>query len=288
MPLFDVRRPAVAGRFYEGNQLALRKEIEDCFLHPLGPGQLPDFPVKQPRTLLGLVSPHAGYMFSGPPAARAYLELAREKPPDLVVILGTKHRSEGPDLSVWGGGPWVTPLGEVQVDRRCIEALTSDSHLFQLDASAHYGEHAEEVQLPFLQFIYGDHAPPVVPVSYGADKVDTILQSGQRLASALIGRSALIIASTDLSHYEPQAVAHRKDRLALDRIEALDAEGLLQVVRDHRISMCGYAATAAMLTACKELGATRAEILGYSTSGDILNDPSSVVGYAAAVIRKGS
>lgn len=286
MPRYETRHPAVAGSFYEDSPSSLVQQIENCFLHPLGPGKLPEDHPPLPRSIVGAVSPHAGYMFSGPPAARVYYELAKEAPPEVVVIIGTKHTWEGPDISVWSGGDWTTPLGEVRVHREIIDHLTRECPLFQLDASAHYGEHAEEVQLPFLQHIYRDSMPAIVPISYGLRPGKQVIESGRELADLLRDKSALIIASTDFSHYEPQEVAQRKDRLALDKIEGMNAAGLLKVVAENNISMCGCAATAAALEACKHLGATRVEILGYSTSGDILQGPASVVGYGAAVIRK--
>jgi len=286
MPRKTARPPAVAGRFYAGNGYALRQQIEECFRHSLGPSALPAFDAPGPRTIVGAVSPHAGYMFSGPPAARVFYELAREQPPEVIVILGSKHCWDGPNISVWSGGDWETPLGTVEVHRECIATLTRHSSLFRLDESAHCREHAEEVQLPFLQYIYRESMPPVVPISCGASDPKAIIESGSELAETLRELDALLIASTDFSHYVPRDVAAQQDKLALDRIAALDPTGLLQVVAANNISMCGYAATAAVMEACKSLGAQQAQILGYSTSGDILQGGGDVVGYGAAVIRR--
>jgi AmmeMemoRadiSam system protein B len=278
------RLPAVAGSFYERNPEMLRKQIENCFLHNLGPGRLP--PSEDERRsdmpIFGLVCPHAGYMFSGPTASRAYYALASQKTPEVIIIIGPDHYGFAGDVSVYPDGVWVTPLGEVYISE-IAKKIVESCPIADESEFAHSREHSIEVQLPFIQYCFKE-TPKIVPIMMGRQERSVAKSLGEAIAKAVEGVDAVVIASTDFTHYEPQKQAQRKDELALKRIEAVDPEGLLDVVRQHRITMCGYGPTAAMLFACKELGYNRAQVLGYSTSGDIIGDYSQVVGYGAAAI----
>ncbi|RLF24207.1 MAG: hypothetical protein DRN15_03560 [Thermoprotei archaeon] len=279
------RPPAVAGAFYEGTPESLRRQIEECFLHPLGPGALPKVNREGPRRIIGLICPHAGYMYSGPVAAHAYHALASDGVPDVVVVLGPNHYGIGSPLAIMNQGHWETPLGEVSIDEDVANAIVEYSGIIEVDDVAHMREHSIEVQLPFLQYLYGDSFR-FVPITMLMQDLESSRIVGRAIAKAIEDLNAVIIASTDFTHYEPQENAERKDQEAIKRILALDPEGLVSVVNNLAISMCGVGPVIAMLTACKELGATTCVLLKYATSGDVTGDYTSVVGYGALSVLK--
>ncbi len=277
-----MRKPAVAGTFYAGSAAGLQRQIEDCFRHPLGPGALPSGGRSAGRHTLGLVSPHAGYQYSGPVAAHGFARLAAEKMPETVVIVGPNHRGLGAEVAVGRQGTWQTPLGAVDVDLEAGEAVVAGGRWARWDDLAHGMEHSLEVQLPFLQYIYGS-AFKILPVAMLRQDLETALGLGQALAAALKEKAGLIIASSDFSHYEPQASAARKDRLAIEAILKLDPAAVEATVTSQNISMCGPGPVMAMMAAVKEMGARKASLLRYATSGDITGDYSEVVGYASVM-----
>lgn len=277
-----MRRAAVAGSWYAGSEAALRRQIEDCFRHPLGPGVLPTGPKTTERHVLGLVSPHAGYMYSGPVACHGFLEIASEPKPRIVVVLGPNHGGMGAAVALSSEDRWQTPLGEVELDSGVGEAIVSASRWAEWDDLAHVREHSVELQLPFLQYIY-DAGFRVVLISMLRQSLEVSQDLGSAIATALRGKDGLVIASTDFTHYETRASAGKKDHLAIEAILNLDPKRLAQVVTDHDISMCGPGPVMTLLTACKELGATKARLLRYATSGDITGDPQ-VVGYASLAV----
>ncbi|MFB6267155.1 MAG: AmmeMemoRadiSam system protein B [Halodesulfurarchaeum sp.] len=282
--MVSVREPAVAGQFYEGREAALVDQIEGAFEHAHGPGTIPDVSSGAP-SLLGLVSPHAGYPYSGPIAAHAYGALARDGTPDTVVILGPNHGGGGEAVAVTEADRWATPLGDVPIDEEARETILSASSMATLDEVAHRGEHSIEVQVPFLQYLFADVA--ILPIcltrqdeSVADDLGDAL---GQVLAEA--SGSVVLVASTDMTHYQPKSTAEKQDRKAIDRMEALDATGLLRTVSRERISMCGYGPTAAVLRAGSTAGASEGELLAYATSGDTAGPTREVVGYCSMAIR---
>lgn len=278
-----MRKPAVAGSFYPGSLTGLQRQIEDCFKHPLGPGTLPGEGQSADRHTLGLVSPHAGYIYSGPVAAYGFFRIAAEKKPRTVVIVGPNHRGLGAEVAVGRERTWQTPLGTVQVDVEVGEAVVSAGHWAKWDDLAHSMEHSLEVQVPFLQYIYGSEFK-IVPIAMLRQELEVTRELGRAIAAALKGNDGLVIASSDFSHYESQASAGRKDRLALEAILNLDPARLEETVNSHNISMCGPGPVMAMIIACGELGARKASLLRYATSGDITGDYSQVVGYASVAV----
>ncbi len=285
-----LRKPAVAGSFYERREKDLKEQIEECFLHRLGPGKLPTLPgsreqaqPKGKRRILGLVSPHAGYMYSGPPAAQGFFHLSRDIIPETVVILGPNHRGVGAGVALSAQGSWETPLGKVKIDEELAGEIVKSPDVIEADEAAHLGEHSLEVQVPFLQYIYQTNFS-LLPICMMSQDIETVQKLGELLARVLSEKNAVIIASTDFTHYEAQKAAQKKDREALEEILALNPQGLLKVVSQSHISMCGPGPVATMLTTAKILGAEKAELLKYSTSGDILGDYSGVVGYASVKI----
>ena len=284
-----VRTPAVAGQFYEANERNLVRSIEKSFLGRLGPGKLPDAPNERLGHVLGLVCPHAGHVYSGSAAAWAYGALASDGIPEIAVLLGPNHYGLGEGAAVSPDETWATPLGELQVDVETAQAILNSSKYAKPDELAHAREHSIEVQLPFLQYIGGRKAK-IVPISIAhLAKADALLLAedlGSASAEALSGKSAVVIASTDFTHYESKARATELDSLAMHRILDLDPKGLIELVYSRDITMCGAVGTAVMLHACLKLGATSARKLTYYTSGDVTGDTDQVVGYGALSIER--
>ena len=278
-----MRKPAVAGSFYDGSAAGLRRQIEDCFKHPLGPGALPGSARVVERRILGLVSPHAGYIYSGPVAANGFFQIAAEGKPQTVVILGPNHRGLGAAVAVGGQDAWQTPLGSVEIDVEVGQAIVSATRWARLDDLAHSMEHSIEVQVPFLQYIY-ENGFRIAPISMLRQDGEVSRELGRAVAAALKGKNAVIIASSDFSHYESQSMASKKDHLALEAILNLEPERLEETVISHSITMCGPGPVMSMLTACKALGSKKARLLRYATSGDITGDHSQVVGYASVEV----
>jgi AmmeMemoRadiSam system protein B len=284
----SVRRPAVAGTFYRGDPRALRAEIEDCFSHQLGPGTTPSVDPDGPGRILGLVCPHAALQYSGPAAAWSYAELARDGPPDAIVVLGPNHTGMGQAVAVSSATAWNTPLGDIPLSSDLRRRLLAAFPGAREDDSAHRFEHSIEVQLPFIQYLFGRDVP-VLPialrkVSESAEQSAQVLRLAhlaRALTDAAEGRRLVIVASTDMTHFESQQAAAEKDRAVVEQMTALDPSAMLRVVDAHRISMCGVLPVATMLHAAAALGPHDAKLLTYYSSGDIIGDKSSVVGYAA-------
>lgn len=285
------RRPAlVAGLFYEENPAELERSIAEACLHPLGAGRLPVVAADGPRAVVGLVCPHAGYPYSGPPATRSYVRLAEDGVPDVAVIVAPAHYRPVGDCAVWAEGVWETPLGEVVVDADIAAALVKNHPRVEVSELPHLGfpshpEHAIEVQLPFLQFCYRDRTPRIVPMAVSAYAFDILQDMGAALGDTLKNHNAVVIASCDLTHYEPHEVAKQQDMVALQCIADLDAKGLMECIFQHQ-SLSDAIVAVVMLAACQIMGATRGEILGHSTSGDIISDRAHVVGYGAAAVLR--
>jgi len=227
---------------------------------------------------LAVVSPHAGLIYSGPVAGAVYSSVVL---PDRFILLGPSHRGQRSVFAIMDRGSWKTPLGEVPLDAGLAESLLRFSSLVRVEESAHEEEHSLEVQLPFLQFLKSEFSIVPLCVSPAAD-YGALEELGKALAAAVRGsdRDILIVASTDMSHYVSQETAKKKDALAIERIVALDARGLYEVVHEKDISMCGFQPTTAAVLAAKELGAVRADLVRYMTSGEASGDFDQVVGYA--------
>lgn len=277
----EPRSPVVAGSFYPASKRVLEETVQDCFLNQLGPRKLPfSAPGREERSIIGLVTPHAGYRYSGYVAAHGYYQLSREKIPETLVIIGPNHTGLGQPVSVYKEGEWITPLGEVRVNRSLANRLIASSNIISADKVAHMQEHSIEVQLPFLQVLFnGDFE--FVPICMMDQSFEASCELGKAISLSSQNDRPLIIASTDFTHYESRDIAARKDSRALDAILELDATALLKTVDLMNISMCGAGPVAAMLVAARSLGAEQAELLAYQTSGDITGDYTSVVGYAS-------
>jgi AmmeMemoRadiSam system protein B len=224
-------------------------------------------------------------MYSGPVAAHAYYNLALDGKPEVVVLFGPNHTGYGSALAVMNEGFWRTPLGDVEVDGETANKIVKEARIVDVDDSAHRYEHSIEVQLPFLQYLFGSEFK-IVPLCFLMQDLPSAREVGQAVARVLAGKKALIIASSDMTHYEPQKTAERKDMLALQAVEAMDEERFYSVIEEHQITACGYGPIIALITAAKVLGVKEAKLLCYKTSGDVIGDYSAVVGYAAVQFTK--
>ncbi len=299
-----LRTPAVAGRFYPGRAEELLREIRE-YTSPVG------IPVGAGRiAAIGCVAPHAGYIYSGGVAGAVY---ARLEIPERCVILCPNHTGKGRPLSIMANTTWQTPLGEVAADAEMGAQLLRRFPALEENSAAHRAEHAIEVQLPFLQARQPELN--IVPIAVGTSDFDVLRGLGEALADVIAGlcqenrqhqenrqqqedrqqedrqqeedrqEKVLIVASSDMNHYESDAVTRVKDRKAIERVLAMDARGLWEVVTREDISMCGFGPTIVMLTAAKLLGATSATLIKYATSGEVSGDYESVVGYAGIIVE---
>ena len=279
-----IRKPYVAGMFYEANPELLKKQIEECFLHRLGPGKLPEEIEKY--QVFGLIVPHAGYMYSGPIAAHAYYALSLAQKPKYVVIIGPNHSGVGSPIAIAADEIWEMPLGGVKINADYAHCISARSGIASIDSRAHLYEHSIEVQIPFLQFLYGSDFE-IIPITMLLQNYEASRRIGEVLAECVNEYGdTVVVASTDFTHYEPVESAHRKDKLAIERILELDSRGLYDVVIENEITMCGYGPVMVLLEAAKKLRYTNIKLLKYATSGDITGDYSSVVAYASFVIFK--
>lgn len=275
-----VREAVVAGMFYPGSPGELREQIEWCYRHEVGPGALPRVNSKGPREITALVVPHAGYVYSGPVAAHAYKELAGDGECDTAVILGPNHSGYGAAVSVWTRGAWKTPLGEVSINEEIADSLLGGR--VEADETAHLYEHSIEVQLPWLQHLYGGVS--LVPITMLAQDLETAREVGRAISR--VGGNIRIIASSDFTHYEPHSIASEKDNSLIEAITSLDEKELYQRCISLDCTMCGYGAVAAAMVAAKEMSAKKAALLKYATSGDTSGDYTRVVGYGSIAIRR--
>jgi MEMO1 family protein len=272
MTATSVRHPAVAGRFYPGDPEALRNDVR---------AYLGQTPAPKVVRALGCIAPHAGYVYSGHVAGAVFAGL---NIPQRCLVMCPNHTGMGRPLAIVSEGTWETPLGEVPIDAIFAYALKQRCPLLEEDSLAHRNEHGAEVELPFLQV----RQPQLkfVPIALGTGKFELLEQLGQAIADVILAENtpALIVASSDMNHYESDAITRVKDSSAIETILKLDARALHEVVTQQHVTMCGFGPAIAMLTATKKLGATSAELVKYATSGDISGDRDLVVGYAGIIV----
>jgi AmmeMemoRadiSam system protein B len=275
----DVRPPAVAGHWYPATRDALQRDVD---AHLASAGR--DHASGCPRAI---IAPHAGLVYSGPVAAWAYA-LVRDCHFAAAVLIGPSHFVGFDGVSIWPRGGWQTPLGMVPVAGRLAAAIAAESDEIIEQPQAHGREHSLEMQLPFVARLLP--GVPIVPLVMGHQTRQTALALGEAVSRAVASHQAreagaiLIIASSDLSHYENAAIASRLDAVVLRRVEALDANGLMDALEHEPRHACGGGPMVSVLHAASRLGATRARVLRYADSGDVSGDKTSVVGYMAAAI----
>jgi AmmeMemoRadiSam system protein B len=266
-----IRQPTVANQFYPGEEQGLIKDLS---------GRMQEGQAKE--KVLAIVAPHAGYIYSGNVAGSVYS--VAEIPKD-VIVMGPNHHGVGAPFAVMTQGKWRMPLGDIPINERLAALLIEESKWLEPDTQAHVHEHSIEVQLPFIQYL----RPEVefVPIVLGMANIRTCEEIGTAIARAIkkYGTHVVLIASTDMTHYESQERVKEKDQLAIGKIQSLDPAGLLDTVTRNSISMCGVVPTTIALVAAKELGATRSQLIQYATSGDVSGDYSYVVGYVGLIIQ---
>ena len=266
-----IRPPAVAGQFYPSDPRELAHQIDQyCSTST------------EKTVACGCVVPHAGYMYSGHVAGAVYSAL---QIPGRCILVGPRHYPRGEPMAVMAGGSWRTPLGTVEIDSGMAGELMRACPHLRDDDVAHAREHSLEVQIPFLQRLARD--PRFVPIVLGTDRYEELEELGHGIAKVVKSQdgSILIIASSDMNHYESDRITRVKDQRAIDRILALDPRGLYDTVRSEGITMCGYAAAVTTIVAVLDLGAKEAKLIRYATSGDISGDREEVVGYAGLILR---
>jgi hypothetical protein len=265
-----IRQPAVAGQFYPASKVALETEVKR-FL------SIKATPIK----VIGLVAPHAGYIYSGAVAGAVYSSAII---PQKCIVISPNHTGRGAAAAMMTEGSWAMPTGEVPIDGTLAKKLIANCRELEDDTHAHMGEHSLEVQLPFLMA----RQPKLsfVPLTVSHLSYDSCKKIGEAIAKVIkeANEDILIVASSDMNHYESQSATEKKDRMAIERVLALDPQGLLTTCGEYRISMCGVVPTAIMLSAAKALGAKTAKLVQHATSGDVSGDYDAVVGYAGIIV----
>ena len=275
-----IRRPAVAGIFYPREPFELNQAIERSFKDQrFGPNKLPPSPSK--RRIYGIVSPHAGYIYSGAVAANGFYEVSSMEFDD-VVMIGPNHYGIGTGAAIMSSGLWETPLGQVEINQELSLDISKNSDIIDLDDFAHSKDHCLEVQLPFVQYIKKKKFG-IVPIILIMQDRNTAEDIGRSIAQSVINTKSLLIASSDFTHYESNSEAHRKDMELINAILSLDILKFYTTLERENVSACGYGAIASIMTAAKNLGATKGELLKYATSGDVIGDINTVVGYSSIV-----
>jgi len=278
----NIRPAAVAGSWYPASAERLGRDV-DAYVAAAGTADVP-----APRAI---VVPHAGLRYSGPVAAYAY-HATRQARYSSIVLVGPSHFVGFNGVSIWPQGAWQTPFGAVQVDEELARAIAVQSQAVVDNREAHAREHSLEMQLPFIAHLLPDM--PIVPMVMGYQSRETAFALGDAIAAALNGRGGssdlpaplppLLVASSDLSHFENAAIAEKMDQVVMDRVADLDPDGLMDALEREPHHACGGGPIVSVLHAARQLGATRAGVLRYADSGDVSGDKSSVVGYMAAAI----
>ncbi len=276
------RKPSVSGIFYSSNKEQLVDELKGCFTNKIfGPGRLP--PSDQVRKIYGMVSPHAGYLYSGSVAANGYYSVSSSKFNN-VILVGPNHYGLGSSVATTMNGIWESPIGDVMVNPQVAKDIASRATSMDFDEFAHSRDHCLEVQIPFL--LFATEKFRIVPIILTNQDEYLALELGSAISDTVNeciskGDEFMLIASSDFTHYESNSEAHRKDSQLIKSIISLDITAFYYTLRQYNVSACGYGAIATVMVAAKNLGATRGELIRYATSGDVTGDKSSVVGYSS-------
>ena len=275
----EVRTPAVSGTFYPGDGKDLKNLIRECFLHELGPGKIP--PTDSDQKIYGVICPHAGFVYSGPVACHSFYAISSSSS-NLAIKVGPNHYGIGQNVASMIDARWKTPLGLVEIDSESALELREDLDIMEFDSFSHSKEHSIEVQVPMLQETFSREMK-ILPISLINQEQKIATQVGTAIAKIAEKKDALLIGSSDFTHYEENEFAHRQDLALIEPILKLDVDEFYKVLYERKVTACGFGAIAATMIASKELGATEGKLLKYATSGDVSGDKSSVVGYASII-----
>ena len=275
----EIRTPAVSGTFYPENEKKLKNLIHECFMHPIGPGKTS--PTDSNEKIYGVICPHAGFVYSGPVACHSFYSLSASSS-KLAIIVGPNHYGIGQNVASMVDASWKTPLGLMEVDSDSVLELREHLDILETDSFSHSKEHSIEVQIPMLQEVFSDEMK-ILPISLINQEQKTATLVGSAIAKIAQKKDALLIGSSDFTHYEENGFAHRQDLALIDPILKLDVDEFYKILYERKVTACGFGAIASIMTACKELGATQGKLLKYATSGDVSGDKSSVVGYASII-----
>lgn len=271
-----IREPVVAGQFYPNKKEDLENMIKYCMDHKYGPGSKSTI---SDEKIFGVICPHAGYVYSGPIACHSYKSIASQNP-ELVIIIGPNHFGIGKDAATMIDAKWHTPLGMVKVDSDAAIKVAEKSKYIEIDEYSHSQDHSLEVQIPMLQEILSNDFQ-ILPIILRAQDMETAIDVGNAVSEIVKKKNAVIVASSDFTHYEENSFAHQQDKALIDPILDMDVKRFYQVLKEKRVTACGYGAMASVMIACKNLGAIKGKLLRYATSGDVSGDTKSVVGYSA-------
>ncbi|HIH46555.1 MAG TPA: MEMO1 family protein [Candidatus Nitrosotenuis sp.] len=272
-----IRTPAVAGMFYPKEKSEVISSIQHCIDNEYGVGKLHQHSEK----IYGAICPHAGYMYSGPVATHSF-DMISVQDFEVAVILGPNHWGVGCNIATMKECTWETPLGSVEVDSDSAKQINDFSKIIEVDYFSHTRDHCIEVQIPMLVHFYNKPFK-ILPIILNDQDYEAMQHVGLAISKIAKVKRTIIIGSSDFTHYEQNDFAHEQDKALIEPILKLDVERFYKVLNERRVSACGYGAIAATMIASKELGATRAKLLKYATSGDIVGEKSSVVGYASIV-----
>ena len=275
----EIRTPAVSGTFYPDDEKELKSLIRDCFIHPIGPGKIPT--ADSNRKIYGVICPHAGFVYSGPVAFHSFYAISSSTS-NLAIMVGPNHYGIGQNVASMIDAGWKTPLGLVEIDSESALELREDLDIMEFDSFSHSKEHSIEVQVPMLQETFSREMK-ILPISLINQEQKIATQVGTAIAKIAEKKDALLIGSSDFTHYEENEFAHRQDLALIEPILKLDVDEFYKVLYERKVTACGFGAIAATMIASKELGATEGKLLKYATSGDVSGDKSSVVGYASII-----
>ena len=275
----EVRTPAVSGTFYPDDEKELKNLIHDCFIHPIGPGKIPT--ADSNRKIYGVICPHAGFVYSGPVACHSFYAISSSTS-NLAIMVGPNHYGIGQNVASMIDAGWKTPLGLVEIDSESALELREDLDIMEFDSFSHSKEHSIEVQVPMLQETFSREMK-ILPISLINQEQKIATQVGTAIAKIAEKKDALLIGSSDFTHYEENEFAHRQDLALIEPVLKLDVDEFYKVLYERKVTACGFGAIAATMIASKELGATEGKLLKYATSGDVSGDKSSVVGYASII-----
>ena len=271
-----IREPVVAGQFYPNKKKDLENMIRYCMEHKYGPGSESE---SLNEKIYGIVCPHAGYVYSGPTACHSYKAISSQDS-ELAIIIGPNHFGVGKDAATMIDAQWQTPLGMVKIDSESAKQVAEISEFIEIDEYSHSQDHSLEVQVPMLQEILSNKFQ-ILPIILRAQDMKTAMDVGNAVYEIAKKKNAIIIASSDFTHYEENSFAHQQDKALIEPILEMDVKRFYQVLYERKVTACGYGAIASVMIACKKMGATKGELLSYATSGDVSGDKESVVGYGA-------